>query len=158
VTEVSRPEVAAQHESFMRLALAEAKKARARNEVPIGAVVVHEGRVVGEGFNQSVAARDPTAHAEILALRAAARVLLNYRLPGTTLFATVEPCLMCVGALLSARVERLVYGASEPKFGAVRSLLDVSALAVNHRFEVVAGVLEEECRILMVEFFRDRRG
>ncbi len=142
----------------MRLALAEANRARAMDEVPIGAVVVHAGRVVGTGFNQSVAAQDPTAHAEVLALRAAARALLNYRLPGTTVYATVEPCLMCVGALLTSRIERLVYGASEPKFGAVRSLLDVGALAVNHRFEVTGGVLEEDCRSLMVEFFRDRRG
>lgn len=146
------------HETFMRLALREAQRAREGDEVPIGAVVVLEGRVVGAGFNQGVSAGDPTAHAEIVALRAAARVLANYRLPGTTLYATVEPCLMCVGALVNARVERLVYGAAEPKFGAVRSLLDVTALATNHRFDVVAGVLEEECRELMVGFFRDRRG
>jgi tRNA(adenine34) deaminase len=158
VTEAPPSQATPEDVSFMRLALAEANKARAMDEVPIGAVVVYEGRVVGTGFNQSVVAQDPTAHAEVLALRAAARSLLNYRLPGTTVYATVEPCLMCVGALLSSRIERLVYGASEPKFGAVRSLLDVSALAVNHRFEVTGGVLEEDCRSLMVEFFRDRRG
>ena len=141
----------------MRLALAEARRALAQGEVPVGAVVVREGSVVGAGFNQPVTTGDPTAHAEIVALRAAARVLRNYRLPGTTLYATVEPCLMCVGALLLARVERVVYGASEPKFGAVRSLLDASTLRANHRFEVETGVLEDECRSLLVGFFKDRR-
>jgi tRNA(adenine34) deaminase len=148
----------AQDEGFMRLALAEARRALAQNEVPVGAVVVHEGSVVGAGFNQPISTGDPTAHAEMLALRAAARVLRNYRLPGTTLYATVEPCLMCVGALLLARVSRVVYGAAEPKFGAVRSLLDVGSLSVNHRFETVSGVLEAEGRVLLVDFFRDRRG
>ena len=146
------------HEAFMRVALAEAQRARAGDEVPIGAVVVREGQVVGAGFNQCVSTQDPTAHAEIVALRAAARALANYRLPGTTLYVTVEPCLMCVGALVNARVERLVYGAAEPKFGAVRSLLDVRSLAANHRFDVVAGVLEGDCRELLVAFFRDRRA
>jgi tRNA(adenine34) deaminase len=145
-------------EAFMRLALAEARRAREGDEVPIGAVVVHEGRVVGAGFNQPVSTGDPTAHAEIVALRAAARGLANYRLPGTTLYVTVEPCLMCVGALVNARVERLVYGAAEPKWGAVRSLLEVSKLPLNHRFEVVTGILEGECRELMLAFFRDRRA
>jgi tRNA(adenine34) deaminase len=144
-------------EGFMRLALAEARRALAENEVPVGAVVVREGAVVGAGYNQPITTGDPTAHAEILALRAAARALRNYRLPGTTLYVTVEPCLMCVGALVLARVERVVYGAREPKFGAVRSLLDASTLAANHRFDVVAGVLEDECRTLLVDFFRDRR-
>jgi tRNA(adenine34) deaminase len=144
-------------EDFMRLALAEARRALAQNEVPVGAVVVHDGAVVGAGFNQPITTGDPTAHAEIVALRAAAVLLRNYRLPGTTLYVTVEPCLMCVGALLLARVDRVVYGASEPKFGAVRSLLDASTLGANHRFEAVAGVLEDECRSLLVGFFRDRR-
>lgn len=148
---------ASEHERFMRLALAEAERAGAAGEVPIGAVLVFEGTLVATGFNQSVSATDPTAHAEIVALRAAARSRSNYRLPGTTLYVTVEPCLMCVGALLSARVARVVYGAAEPKFGAVRSLLDVGSLAVNHRFAVVSGVLEEDCRKLIVSFFRARR-
>lgn len=147
----------AAHETFMRLALEEARKALRRGEVPIGAVVVREGAVVATGFNQPISAGDPTAHAEIVALRAAAQGLGNYRLTGTTLYVTVEPCLMCVGALLNARVDRVVYGAPEPKFGAVRSLLDVGALAVNHRFEAVSGVLEDECRTLLLDFFRDRR-
>jgi tRNA(adenine34) deaminase len=144
-------------EGFMRVALEEARRARARGEVPIGAVVVRDGSVVGAGFNQPISSGDPTAHAEILALRAAARSLGNYRLPGTTLYVTAEPCLMCAGALLNARVDRLVYGVAEPKFGAVRSLLDLGALAVTHRLEAVPGVLEDECRALLVEFFRDRR-
>ena len=142
----------------MRLALAQARRAFAQDEVPIGAVVVHEGVVVGAGFNQPVASGDPTAHAEVVALRAAARARGNYRLPDTTLYVTVEPCLMCVGAMVNARVASLVYGADEPKFGAVRSLLDLSALALNHRFEVASGLLEDECRGLMQEFFKSRRG
>ena len=147
-----------EHEVFMRLALAQARRAFAQDEVPVGAVVVHEGVVVGAGFNQPVSSGDPTAHAEIVALRAAARARGNYRLPDTTLYVTVEPCLMCVGALVNARVASLVYGADEPKFGAVRSLLDVTALGLNHRFEVTAALLEDECRALMKEFFRSRRG
>lgn len=146
------------HEVFMRLALAQARRALAQDEVPVGAVVVHEGVVVGAGFNQPVTSGDPTAHAEIVALRAAARARGNYRLPDTTLYVTVEPCLMCVGAMVNARVGSVVYGADEPKFGAVRSLLDLSTLALNHRFEVTAGLLEDECRALMQEFFRSRRG
>ena len=147
-----------EQEVFMRLALAQARRAFAQDEVPIGAVVVHEGVVVGAGFNQPVASGDPTAHAEVVALREAARARGNYRLPDTTLYVTVEPCLMCVGAVVNARVASLVYGADEPKFGAVRSLLDLSALALNHRFEVASGLLEDECRGLMQEFFKSRRG
>ena len=147
-----------EREVFMRLALAQARRAFAQDEVPVGAVVVHEGVVVGAGFNQPVASGDPTAHAEIVALRAAARARGNYRLPDTTLYVTVEPCLMCVGAMVNARVASLVYGADEPKFGAVRSLFDLRALALNHRFEVASGLLEDECRGLMQEFFKSRRG
>jgi tRNA(adenine34) deaminase len=145
------------HEALMRCALEEARSALRKGEVPIGAVVARQGAVVGAGFNQPISAGDPTAHAEIVALRAAAHGLGNYRLTGTTLYVTVEPCLMCVGALLNARVDRVVYGAPEPKFGAVRSLLDIGALPVNHRFEAVSGVLEDECRKMLVDFFRDRR-
>lgn len=146
------------HEPFMRLALEQAALARAAGEVPIGAVVVLERAVVGRGFNQPIAARDPTAHAEIVALREAARAVSNYRLAGATLYATVEPCLMCTGAAVHARVAQLVYGVADPKGGAVRSLLDASALALNHRFAVVEGVLAEECRGLLQAFFRARRG
>ena len=147
-----------EQEVFMRLALAQARRAFAQDEVPIGAVVVHEGVVVGAGFNQPVASGDPTAHAEVVALRAAARARGNYRLPDTTLYVTVEPCLMCVGAMVNARVASLAYGAEEPKFGAVRSLLDLRGLALNHRFEIASGLLERECRSLMQEFFKSRRG
>jgi tRNA(adenine34) deaminase len=145
------------HEDFMRLALASAREARAAGEVPIGAVVVQGGTVVASGFNQPIQQLDPTAHAEVIALRAAAQVLRNYRLPGCTLYVTLEPCLMCVGAALNARVERVVYGACEPKFGALASILRIDAVPANHRFEVVSGVLEPECRELVVEFFKARR-
>ncbi len=142
----------------MRLALDEARRARDLGEVPVGAVVVADGAVVGDGFNQPIRSVDPTAHAEIVALRAAARSLGNYRVPGTILYVTVEPCLMCVGAIVHARVASVVFGVADPKGGAVRSLLDPEALPLNHRFEVVAGVLQEECRELLQEFFRSRRG
>jgi tRNA(adenine34) deaminase len=145
------------HAAFMRAALAEAEKARALGEVPVGAVVVVEGAVVAAGFNQPIRETDPSAHAEIVALRAAARSLGTYRLPGATVYVTLEPCLMCVGALVNARVAAVVYGAPEPKWGALRSLLDVRSLAVNHRFEIVSGVLEDECRAPVVTFFRSRR-
>jgi tRNA(adenine34) deaminase len=148
---------AAEHEGFMRLALARAEEALGAGEVPIGAVLVRAGTVIAEGFNQPLRACDPTAHAEIVALRRAGESLGNYRLTGTTLYVTVEPCLMCVGALVHARIATLVYGADEPKGGAVRSVMRVGALALNHRFDVVPGVLEEECRRLMVDFFRSRR-
>jgi tRNA(adenine34) deaminase len=146
------------HEPFMRIALERAARAGATGEVPIGAVIVQGGRVVGSGFNQPIARVDPTAHAEILALREAAHALGNYRLPGSTLYVTVEPCLMCVGAALNARVGTVVFGPAEPKFGAVVSLLRIEDLATTHRLEVVAGILEAECRELMVEFFRAKRG
>jgi tRNA(adenine34) deaminase len=147
----------ARHERFMRLALDEARRARHLGEVPVGAVLVRGEEVIAAGFNQPIRSLDPTAHAEIVALRRAALDLGNYRLPATTLYVTLEPCLMCVGALLSARVATLVYGAPEPKFGGVVSLLDASRLATNHRFEVVSGVLEAECRRLVQDFFRFKR-
>jgi tRNA(adenine34) deaminase len=146
------------HDDFMRLALDEATRARDLGEVPVGAVVVADGEVVGRGFNQPIRAVDPTAHAEIVALRAAAQALGNYRLPGTILYVTVEPCLMCVGALVHARVGGVVYGVADPKGGAVRSLLEPETLPLNHRFAVVEGVLAEECRELLQEFFRSRRS
>jgi len=144
---------------WMQRALALARRAGERGEVPVGSVVVHGDAVVGEGTNQPIGAHDPTAHAEIVALRAAARSLANYRLPGATLYVTVEPCTMCAGALVHARVTRLVFGAREPRAGAVVSaarVLDVQAL--NHRVEVVEGVCQEECAALLREFFRARRG
>ena len=141
----------------MRLAIAEARRARHLGEVPVGAVVVRDGEVVGQGFNQPVHTHDPTAHAETVALRMAARRLGNYRLGGCVLYVTMEPCLMCVGALVHARVSTVVFGAEEPKTGALRSILSFDDLSVNHRFEVVGGILEEECRRLIVEFFEYRR-
>ena len=143
----------------MRLALEQARLAAAAGEVPIGAVVVVEGRVVGSGFNRPIAEVDPTAHAEILALRAAARALGNYRLPGADLYVTVEPCLMCVGALVLARVRGVIFGAREPKTGAlVSTARSLENASLNHRFAVAEGVLEEECRGLVQAFFRARRA
>jgi tRNA(adenine34) deaminase len=147
------------HETFMRAALALAREAAARGEVPVGAVVVLDGVVVGEGSNQPIAANDPTAHAEIVALRAAARRLGNYRLTGAELFVTIEPCQMCVGAMVHARIARVVYGAVEPKAGAVESAMRAHEHpALNHRMTATGGVLEPECRALMQEFFSRRRG
>src|SRR5688572_13893266 len=142
------PPSEADHERFMGLALEQARLGGAAGEVPIGAVLVAGGAVAGAGFNRPVGAVDPTAHAEIVALRGAAAALGNYRLPGTTLYVTLEPCLMCVGALIGARVGTVVYGAAEPKWGAVESILKISTLAANHRFAAVAGVREAECRAL----------
>lgn len=143
----------------MREALAEARVARGRGEVPVGAVVVLDGAVVGRGSNQPIHATDPTAHAEVVALRAAARAVGNYRLTGAALYVTVEPCLMCAGALIHARIGRLVFGAAEPKAGAVRSTLRaLDHPALNHRVEVAGGVLEPECMALMRNFFAERRA
>jgi tRNA(adenine34) deaminase len=146
------------HEGFMRLALDEARRADAAGEVPVGAIVVLDGQVVGRGFNQPIGAADPTAHAEIVALRDAARAVGNYRLTGANLYVTIEPCLMCVGALVHARIATLVFGATEPKAGAVVSAtraLDLPSL--NHRVEVVGGVLADDCRDVVQEFFKRRR-
>ncbi len=142
----------------MRLALEEAAREGEEGEVPVGAVLVWEGEVIGSGRNRPVSLSDPTAHAEILALREGAEKIKNYRLPGSTLFVTLEPCAMCAGAILQARVQRLVFGAEDPKSGAVRSvfsLLDDERL--NHRVEVASGVLLEECREILRRFFRERR-
>jgi tRNA(adenine34) deaminase len=146
------------HEELMNAALGQARLALAAGEVPIGAVVAVEGRIVGAGFNHPIGARDPTAHAEVVALREAARAVGNYRLPGAILCVTIEPCLMCVGALVHARVATLVYGASDPKSGAIASAACAHELGgLNHRFAVVSGVLETECRELLQRFFLDRR-
>jgi len=143
----------------MREALALAEEAARAGEVPVGAVVVHDGRVIGRGWNQPIGSHDPTAHAEVVALRDAGRALGNYRLTGATLYVTVEPCLMCVGAIVHARVGTLVYGAAEPKSGAVVSAVRGLELpGLNHRCAVVAGVREDECRTLLQAFFRERRG
>jgi tRNA(adenine34) deaminase len=143
---------------LMEEALAEARWARDRFEVPIGAVVAVDGEIIGRGFNQPINGLDPSAHAEIAAMRQAAIRLGNYRLTGATLCVTIEPCLMCVGAMVHARIGTLVYGAAEPKSGAIVSAIRAGELpGLNHRFEVVSGVREEDCRGLMVEFFRERR-
>ena len=146
------------HGTFMRAALDEARRALEAGEVPVGAIVVLDGQIIGCGFNQPIGANDPTAHAEIVALRAASRARGNYRLVGTTLYVTIEPCLMCVGAMVHARVGTLVFGATEPKSGAVVSSCRAHELpSLNHRVEVVGGVLEEDCRAIIQEFFKTRR-
>ena len=144
----------------MEQALACAREAEAAGEVPVGAVIVDAaGAVVARAANAPIARNDPTAHAELLALRAAGRVLGNYRLPGCVLYVTLEPCVMCVGALVHARVARIVYGAPDPKTGACGSVFDFAANAkMNHRIEVVGGVLAEECGALLKRFFAARRG
>lgn len=142
----------------MRQALARAELAAAAGEVPIGAVLVKQETLIADGWNRSVAGHDATAHAEILALRAAGQALQNYRLPETTLYVTLEPCLMCAGALVHARVARLVYGAHDSKRGVVDSRWEVfEAPWLNHRMAVTGGVLEHECAELLQGFFRDRR-
>ncbi len=147
------------HEDLMHAALVEARKGLDRGEVPVGAVVALGDRIVGAGFNQPIGAVDPTAHAEIVALRAAARAVGNYRLTGATLCVTLEPCAMCVGALVHARIDTLVFGALEPKTGAVRSTMNLlDHPSWNHRVEVVSGVLEAECRELVQSFFVEKRG
>ena len=146
------------HEQWMRAALKQAEIAMRLGEVPVGAVVVMDEVVVGAGFNQSISMVDPTAHAEMVALRAAARAAGNYRLTGATLYVTVEPCLMCVGAMVHARVGTLVYGAAEPKWGAICSTIAAhEAPGLNHRLEIVSGVCEDECRELIQRFFKERR-
>ena len=142
----------------MTAALEQAQLARDAGEVPIGAVVAIGDDIVGRGFNQPISSGDPTAHAEIVAIRAAARAIANYRLTGATLVVTIEPCLMCVGALVHARIGTLVYGAPEPRTGAVVSTVKGAELpGHNHRFDIVAGVREDECRTLVQTFFRARR-
>jgi tRNA(adenine34) deaminase len=142
---------------MMRLALSEARNALHLGEVPIGAVLVRNQDVLAVGFNQPIHAVDPTAHAELVAIRKAARELGNYRLSGTTLYVTVEPCMMCIGAMVQARVSTLVYGAPEPKFGAVQSLFNLGDLRMPHRLTVVSGVLEQDCKKILQDFFKFRR-
>lgn len=143
----------------MRLALDLARRAETEGEVPVGAVLVREGELLAEGCNQPIGHSDPTAHAEILAMRSAGRRLDNYRLVDTTLYVTLEPCPMCVGAMIHARIQRLVYGAPDPKTGAVGGVFDLQAMAHhNHRIDVTGGVLAEECGELLRDFFRSRRG
>ncbi len=150
--------VPGEDEWFMRMALEEARRAGEEGEVPVGAILVSGGKVIGRGRNRPIALCDPTAHAEMLAIREGAAQARNYRLAGTTLYTTLEPCVMCAGALLQARVQRLVFGAEDSKAGAVKSLYGLLADdRLNHRVEVTSGVLEEECREILRRFFRERR-
>jgi tRNA(adenine34) deaminase len=147
------------HDAWMKIALQEAVKAKEKQEIPIGAVLVAENdELLSAAHNQTIASRDPTAHAEILALRRAADKVDNYRLLNTTLYVTVEPCPMCMGAVIHARVARIVFGTRDPKWGAAGSLYDFAAdRRLNHQPQVVEGVLENECKQLMQDFFRDKR-
>jgi tRNA(Arg) A34 adenosine deaminase TadA len=154
-----RGNVVQSDEDAMRLALTEAARAQAAGEVPVGAVITLNGVVVGAGFNSPISSVDPTAHAEVVALRAAAKALSNYRLTGTNIYVTVEPCLMCVGAMIHARVARVIFGTTEPKAGAlVSSTRAHETPGLNHRLQVTGGVLEDECRRVMQEFFASRRS
>jgi tRNA(adenine34) deaminase len=146
-------------EEFMAQALQQARHALAAGEVPIGAIVVSEhGQVIGRGFNHPISANDPTGHAEVMAMREAARHVGNYRLTGATLYCTLEPCVMCAGAIAHARIRRLVFGAPDPKAGAAGSVYNILAdPRLNHQAEVAAGVLESECRQLLQEFFAWKR-
>ena len=143
---------------FMQEALEQAKLAALAGEVPVGAILVRDGEVIGRGFNQPIGNHDPSAHAEMLALRTAAQGVANYRLPGATLYVTLEPCVMCSGAMLHARIDRVVFGASDPKTGAAGGVLDIFASKqINHQTQVEGGILAEECGQILRDFFRERR-
>lgn len=145
-------------EHWMQLALEQAQLAANHGEVPVGAVLVKDGELIASGFNQPISSCDPSAHAEIVCVRAAAKKLSNYRLPGTTLYVTIEPCTMCVGALIHARIERLVFGAPEPRAGAVVSAAQLlEGTQFNHRIVAEGGVLADQCATLMQKFFREKR-
>ncbi|EAT11664.1 tRNA adenosine(34) deaminase TadA [Bermanella marisrubri] len=148
-----------QDEHFMALAIQQAKKADALNEVPVGAVVVLDGEVIGEGYNQPISGCDPTAHAEVMALRQAAKNVSNYRLVNADLYVTIEPCTMCAGAIVHSRIRRLVYGATEPKAGVIESQQTILTQSYfNHRVEVVSGILLDQCTDIVQAFFRRRRA
>ena len=145
-------------ELWMREAIAEARKAEAEGEVPIGAVLLVNEKIIARGHNHSIRSHDPSAHAEVIALRHGAHFMRNYRLPGSILVVTIEPCVMCVGAMIQARVEQVIYGASDPKAGAIDSHLHLAdAPHLNHRIEVVSDVLADECAALLRAFFESRR-
>jgi len=150
-------DVSQDHE-YMSLALAEAQFAEKQDEVPVGAVVVVEDKVIASGFNRTIVDCDPTAHAEMVAIRHAAKEINNHRLNQATVYVTLEPCAMCMGALLQARIKRLVYGASDPKAGAAGSVMDLSNLPeLNHRIDVEKGILKDECAEILRAFFKARR-
>lgn len=143
---------------YMRVAIEQAQLAAQSGEVPVGAVLVKDGQVISKAFNKPIANHDPSAHAEMLALREAALVEENYRIPGSTLYVTLEPCAMCSGAILHARIDRVVYGASDPKTGAAGSVLDIFASKqINHQTRVEGGIMSEECGQLLRDFFKGRR-
>jgi tRNA(adenine34) deaminase len=143
---------------FMQHALDQARLAAIAGEVPVGAVLVRDGKIISRGFNQPIANSDPSAHAEMMALRAAAQIESNYRLPGSTLYVTLEPCIMCAGAILHARVERVVFGAADPKTGAAGSVLNVfSEKQINHQTLVEGGIMGDECGQVLRDFFKGRR-
>ena len=143
---------------FMQQALDQAKLAAMAGEVPVGAVLVRDGKIISRGFNQPIGNSDPSAHAEMIALRSAAQLESNYRLPGTTLYVTLEPCIMCAGAMLHARVERLVFGATDPKTGAAGSVLNVfSEKQINHQTQFEGGIMDDECGQVLRDFFKGRR-
>jgi len=145
-------------QQFMLQAIEQAQLAATAGEVPVGAILVRDGQVISRAFNQPITNHDPSAHAEMLALRQAAQVEQNYRLPGSTLYVTLEPCAMCSGAILHARVDRVVYGAPDPKTGAAGSVLDVfSSKQINHQTRIEGGVMSEECGQLLRNFFKERR-
>jgi tRNA(adenine34) deaminase len=155
---MSTQPLSAPDEAWMRRALTLAQRAQDQGEVPVGAVLVKDGAIIGEGWNRPIGTHDPSAHAEMLALRAAAQTAGNYRLPGSTLYVTLEPCVMCAGAIVHARVSRLVFGAHDSKAGGVHSVYDVIARPrLNHVVEWTGGVLEEDCAALLRGFFRSRR-
>lgn len=151
--------ISTEHEQWMRRALELAHQARVCDEVPVGAVIVRDGEIIGEGYNQPISSHDPTAHAEIIALRDAGARVGNYRLPGAILYVTIEPYTMCVGALIHARIATVVFGATEPRAGALVSHLQLHVQDIyNHRPDIIQGVLEEECAREISEFFQQRRG
>jgi len=144
---------------LMRAAIAEAEKAKAANEIPVGAIVFLSGNIIGKGFNRTIQDSDPSAHAEVVAIRNAAAGQKNHRLTGATVYVTLEPCAMCVGAMIQARIQRLVFGAYDPKAGAVGSVLDLSAIKeFNHRVEINGGLLAEACSAILKEFFAEKRS
>ena len=144
--------------TFMRQAIKLAKKGRELNEVPVGAIVTFKGEIVGKGYNQCIQNQDPTAHAEIIAMRAAAKHIGNYRLNECNLYVTLEPCLMCFGACVHARISKLIYGADDLKIGAVKSNLEqINLTKLNHKFEIISGILKEECAEVLSSFFKEKR-
>jgi len=143
---------------FMKLALELAKKAELKNEVPVGALIVQDGKIIGRGMNTSISDYDPTSHAEINAIREAARAIKNYRLKDCTIYVTLEPCAMCVGAIQHARIDKIIYGAPDPKTGACGSMIDlISIKEINHHAEALGGILEKECSQILKDFFLSKR-